>query len=440
MITRYLLIFSIAIPGLVARTVSWDTKYADVEIDQKTVYKQDIIRCLDDESVRLSGLNFIEIPNHIVKSDAIKAISLDDNNIVKLPANVFDEVPNLQCLNLAKNNIPYERLFGFRHNKLKTLIFDDNPNRGQTMFSNFEPIRYSTPPAGTYFPNLESLSLNNVYFENFPSHFNESFPRLSTLYITDNGLQFLDDNIFSILPSNLKGLHLERNNFTSLILRDAGNIEELYFDGNPLVSFEIGPGSSTIKLISLANCTLNSRDQFQIQAPLLTTLDLSYNRLTTIPFQSIPQFLEKLSLSHNEFTSVPNLGYLQKLHSLSLSHNIIEYINDEIMQLLPESLQKLSLRGNRINSIDDMAFSTFSMLEELDLSKNKLRSLPAVWAKNLKMLRHLNLKSNFFATIADMSISSLISLRALYIEENMVTFIDENSLQLVPKLCTVYVR
>ncbi|XP_076637700.1 podocan [Colletes latitarsis] len=439
MITRYLLIFSVAIPGLLARTVSWDTEYTGGEIDQKVVYKQDIIKCLDDESVRLSGLNFVEIPKHIVRSDAIKAISLDDNSIVEMPGNVFDEVPNLRCLNLARNNIPYERLFGFRHNKLQTLILDDNPKREQRISSD-RKTRYSIPFAGSYFPNLESLSLNNIDFENLPSHFNESFPRLSTLYIADNGLQFLHDNIFSILPRSLKSLHLERNNFEHLYLNDAGNIEELYFDGNPLVILKIGPDSSTIKLISLANCTLHSGDQFLIDAPLLTTLDLSYNRLTAISLESIPQFLEKLSLSHNEFTSVPYLEYLQRLHSLSLSHNIIEYINDEIMERLPGSLKTLSLRGNRISSIDDMAFSTLYMLEELDLSKNKLRYLPTAWSKNLKMLRHLNLKLNSFATIAEMSIFSLVNLTALYIEGNMITSIDENSLRLVPNVCTVYVR
>ena len=434
------LIFSILVPSLLATTVNFDPNVVNVELDNKILKKQIPETCDTEESVMLSDLRLTDVPKQAVKSRSIRSIALENNLISKVPANIFEDVPNLQCLNLARNNIPFEQLLNFKHESLKVLILNHQnsmPSRFHPHFSN--DIMLETSEA--YFPNLESLHLSGVPFEFFKAHFNLSFPRLTTLYLTENGLKYLDSNLLSRLPSSLKTLHLEKNQFNDINLEFMGNLEELYLDENPLNRVEIYHSDNALKRLSLSKCFLQDEVEnlVSVYFPFLIELDLSYNKICSLSveaFRNTPS-LEALSLSHNELTALPDLRRLTNLRSLSLSHNSIDSLS-VADPILPSSLQILSLRGNRIRSIDSDFFE-HNHLEEVDLSVNMLRSLPQGWARGMKELRHLNLKSNQFASIGDMMVSSLLALNELHIKGNVLKSINETSLELVPSQCTVYV-
>ena len=437
------LIFSILVPSLLARTVNFDPNVVDRDLDNKIMKKQVPERCETEESVKLSNLELTAVPKKAVRSRVIRSIVLDNNSISNVPADIFEDVPNLQCLNLAQNKIPFKQLLNFKHENLKVLIVDHQDSEqhynitGWMEQQSINNMMLKTSEA--YFPNLESLHLNGVNFEYFHPYFNQSFPRLTTLYMTENQLAHTDSYILSKLPRSLRNLHLERNNFQSIKLKYVGNVEELYLDENPLVRVEIFDSDNTLRRLSLSKCSLQDGVEylFKINFPFLTELDLSANQIRSISaytLQNTPS-LEALSLSHNELTTLPDLRYLTKLRSLSLSDNSIEAVEG---QILPSSLKILSLRGNRIRSIDIADFD-LHQLEELDLSVNMLRSLPQGWAKDIENLKYLNLKSNQFASIGDMRVSSLLALNELHIKDNLVKAIDQNSLQLVPSQCTVYV-
>lgn len=435
-----MLIFSILVPSLLATTVNFDPNVVNVELDYKILKKQIPETCDTEESVMLSDLRLTDVPKQAVKSKSIRSIVLENNLISKVPANIFEDVPNLQCLNLARNKIPFEQLLNFKHESLKVLIL----NHQNSMSPRFHPqpsndIMLETSEA--YFPNLESLHLNGVPFEYFQPHFNLSFPRLTTLYLTENGLRHLESNLLSRLPSSLKTLHLEKNQFKYINLEFMGNLEELYLDENPLIRVEIYNSDNALKRLSLSKCFLLDEQEnlVSMNFPFLIELDVSYNKIRSLPeeaFRNTPS-LEALSLSHNELTALPDLRRLTNLRSLSLSHNSIDSLS-VADPILPSSLQILSLRGNRIRSIDTDFFE-HNHLEEVDLSVNMLRSLPHGWARGMKKLRHLNLMSNQFASIEDMMVSSLLALNELHIKDNVLKSIDDTSLELVPSQCTVYV-
>ena len=439
------LIISILVPSLLARTVNFDPNVVDMDLDKEIIKKQVPERCETEESVKLSDLQLTEVPKKAVRSRAIRSIALENNSISNVPADIFEDVPNLQCLNLARNKIPFKQLLNFKHESLKVLIVNhQDPKRpthyefmGRMEQQPFNNMMLETSEA--YFPNLESLHLNGVNFEFFHPYFNRSFPRLTTLYMTENQLAYTDSFMLSKLPRSLKKLHLERNNFETMKLKYVGNVEELYLDENPLDRVEIFDLDNTLRRLSLSQCSLQDRvgDLFQTNFHYLTELDVSYNQIRSISeytLQNTPS-LEALSLSHNELTTLPDLRILTKLRSLSLSYNSIEAVAD---QILPSSLKILNLRGNRIRSIDT-AFFELHQLEGLDLSENMLRSLPQEWARGIEELKYLNLKSNQFASIGDMTLGSLLALNELHIKDNVVKTIDQNSLQLVPSHCTVYV-
>ncbi|XP_076665661.1 podocan-like protein 1 [Andrena cerasifolii] len=435
------LIFWILVPSLLARTVNFDQNVVDNDLDNKIMKKHVPEMCHTEESVKLSDLQLTDVPKQAVRSRAIRSIALDNNLISNVPVDIFEDVPNLQCLNLARNKILFWQLLNFKHEGLKVLIVNhQDPEPPEFYREPLNDVMLETSKA--HFPNLESLHLNGVNFEFFHPDFNLSFPRLKTLYMTENGLTYMDRYMMSRLPGSLKNLHLEKNKFESITLEYVGNLEELYLDENPLVSLKLHHSMNALKRLSLSKCSLQDGVGDLLLStyfPFLAALDLSHNKIHQLPqstFQYM-QSLEALSISHNELATLPDIGHLTKLRRLSLSHNSIDALS-VAYPILPSSLQILSLRGNRIRSIDSDFFQHLE-LEELDLSVNMLRSLPRGWDKGMKELRYLNLKSNQFASIGDMMVSSLLSLNELRIKDNVLKTIDENSLELVPSHCTVYV-
>lgn len=445
MMWRSILIFWVLVPSLLARTVNFDPKVVDRDLENRIIRKQVPEKCDTEESVNLSHLQLTDVPKQAVRSRAIRSIALENNAITNVPADIFEDVPNLQCLNLGRNNIPFEQLLNFKHESLKVLIVSHQSNRQKdydVMMGMYQQSGNNAmlQTSDAYFPNLETLHLNGVNFEFFHPQFNQSFPRLTTLYMSENRLVHMDSYILSRLPTSLKNLHLEKNSFETVNLKYLGNLEELYLDENPLSVVKIFDSGNTLRRLSLSKCSLQDRLGYLLQMNFrfLTELDVSYNLISSLSedmLQNTPS-LEALSLSHNQLTTLPDLRLLTKLRSLSLSHNSIDSLADTI---LPSSLKILSLRGNRIRSIDTTVFSELHQLEELDLSVNMLRSLPQGWAKYIEGLKYLNLKSNQFASIGDMMVSSLLALNELHIKDNVVKAIDQSSLQLVPSHCTVYV-
>ncbi|XP_076234411.1 uncharacterized protein LOC143179189 [Calliopsis andreniformis] len=388
-------------------------------------------------------MNLVQVPTKVVRSKHIHSISLANNQISNIDENIFKNVPNLDCLNLARNIIPFEELLNFRHDNLKTLILSHqrhNEWHTSSISNNNVDFNAVLGKPHSYFPKLENLYLDGIQFKYFQHSFNVSFPRLINLYLRDIGLQFVKPYLFQKLPYSLKSFHLENNNIETFHLVDMANVEALYLDGNRLKTFDVP--TSNLRTLSLVNCNISNSflNISQTNFPVLTTLDLSHNIISDIPTYFINgQFfpmLQSLFLHDNYLMVFPDLPYFDKLTTLSLSNNEIRSITHTITLT---KLRKLSLQNNEISHIGELAFSKLYYLEELNLSQNKLQTLHSEWSLNLKNLVYLNLKSNLFTTISDMRLTPLLNLRKLYINGNRLMEIHESALVFVPKNCTVYI-
>ncbi|XP_015439684.1 PREDICTED: leucine-rich repeats and immunoglobulin-like domains protein 2 [Dufourea novaeangliae] len=435
---QYLFYFIIFVPGVLSRLI-----YFGTDIDNSN--NHDVIKrlssdsCGGQESIRLSGVGLDEIPKNFVISNAIKRINLENNELVDIPTGMFDDVQQLECLNLAWNKIPLQRFFDFKHDGLKTLILDHQKNFTGLNFYFLDSHNTQSWKMRPNLPKLENLHMNGMYSYEYYKQFNNSFLSLRKLYLTDNRLKSHDmANIFATLPVNVESLHLERNKISTVDLQWFGNLDSLHLDENPLSDISIK--SNALKLLSLKNCSFYALTEylFTIFAPSLQILDLSSNQIKTINsnvFSNMP-VLEVLSLDRNTLSTIPYLRSLERLERLSLAYNQIEQVT---ASMLPGTLRRLDLQGNRISNIDEDTFASLGYLEELDLSHNELRVLPAGWSMNLEMLTYLNVKANQLNNISDMSIEFLTNLKELYIKDNQITSIDLPALQLVPEGCTVYV-
>ncbi|XP_011866815.1 PREDICTED: leucine-rich repeat-containing G-protein coupled receptor 5-like [Vollenhovia emeryi] len=409
---------------------------------------QKIKNCDSTEELNLSGMNLKFIPNDIIRSDAIRHVSLANNFLKKIPQNILFHVTSLSCLNMSRNSLnlyeenkihhAYVRVLDLSYqtmvhiNALPELeVFDEDLRKEK----NYEHMIFDS--SKMRLPNAEYLDLSGNDISSLNWDFNISFPKLVRLDLMNINAEELDPNFFNKIPSSLRILHLEDNYLYNLTLENLAEIASLHLDGNPIKKLNIK--SATLLTLSLANCTILNEEAV-LDTPNLEQLDLSRNNM----YNSIDIFyvnplnaLRILLLDNNELSHIPILSNVQWLTELSLSYNMIEYIKPHSFQYL-QFLNKLSLKKNRINRIDKVTFSGLNRLEYLDLSENQLSYLPTDWTLPLTNLQYLNLNSNLFGSIGDMGIYSVPSLQHLFVKNNTFTKITTLELDPFPDFITVY--
>ncbi|KAF9955193.1 hypothetical protein BGZ70_010324 [Mortierella alpina] len=198
--------------------------------------------------------------------------------------------------------------------------------------------------------------------------------------------------------------------------------------------------------------TLDPHTLLILQSPLLhlTELDLSRNRLSTLPanITSLVPSLIYLNLSHNQFSEIPlELCRLTRLQVLIMSQNRIEgpvplQICSSLTQLktlrlcanqitsLPHTLARLDkleslsmgsvYGGNLLTTFPARCIQFMSALRELDLSHNKLCFLPTDIGHPQSHLRQLVASDNKLEAIPR-SIGQCRELRSLNLGRNQLT-------------------
>ncbi|KAF9426535.1 Leucine-rich repeat serine/threonine-protein kinase 2 [Podila epigama] len=205
-----------------------------------------------------------------------------------------------------------------------------------------------------------------------------------------------------------------------------------------------------------------------LRSPLLhlTELDLSRNRLTSLPkgLTSLMPFLIYLNLSHNQFRKVPiELCQLTQLQVLIMSQNHIEgqfpheicsnltqlktlrLCANQITSLPPtldhlDKLESLSMGsvygGNLLTSFPPHCIQHMTALRELDLSHNKLVFLPADIGHPNSHLRQLVASDNKLEAIPNLNLgrNQLTSLPTEIADLKQLDTLDlsENLLCVIP--------
>ncbi|NXG16962.1 PIDD1 protein, partial [Grallaria varia] len=163
----------------------------------------------------------------------------------------------------------------------------------------------------------------------------------------------------------------------------------------------------------------------------LTHLDLSFNRLSTLPscILHLPS-LQVLLVSHNSLVALPeDFGCLSKLTFFSAMKNRLRGLPQSIGEL--SMLQTLDLSENVLQLLPEEIGNLHSCTE-LDLSGNCLLSIPDSLA-NLKSLRRLRLHSNSLVMVPA-SLASLPSLSRLDLRNNCLRAIPAE-IQALPFVC-----
>ena len=125
----------------------------------------------------------------------------------------------------------------------------------------------------------------------------------------------------------------------------------------------------------------------------VTSLDLSYNRLQSIPKEiSKLRRLTYLNCENNQIESLPEtIGRLRALRILKLNENKLSILPDSIGDCL--GLTMLYLDGNKIEMLPQ-SIGNCSSLELLKLGSNKLMDLPISMAQLKDTLHDIDVTNN----------------------------------------------
>lgn len=339
----------------------------------------------------------------------LEQLDLTRNNIGELPTGTFRQLSGLKSLRLGVNSIRKVEEEAFEGlSSLQTLQLDDD-NILAIPWTALAKVR-----------TLTSLSLDYNRVGVISATSLQSVTGLHHLSVAHNIIRELPQGTFS--------------NFTDL--------ESLNFYGNQIQNLVpeglIGLRES-LKELNLGLNLLSELPQFDF--PLLNTLVLSKNNITSLPsdaFVLLPE-LKMLDLSENHLGSLPVtlLHPLRKLSTLDLSMNQIIEIRPG--QFNESFINVINLQHNKIKEIPSEAFKDLLFLHTLDLSHNTIRSISDSAFLNTALLHILRLNNNMLPSFKKeyfrLTIpTSVTELRILDLSYNDITFLQPLAFQLHAKL------
>jgi Leucine-rich repeat (LRR) protein len=282
----------------------------------------------------------------------------------------------------------------------------------------------------------EKLVAQFLFPKSFPSL--SSLSNLKTLSLRFNGLQEIPASIFTLeglteldvshnllerLPEDLSKLtRVETLNCSHNFLRKFGkgidNLTSLNISHN-LID-ELSPDISRYYRLSNLNCSHNylsliNRHIVEISTlerinfshnyikelrdipihilQFLVDVDLSYNRLTSVPYEDImaSRTIRSFGFTHNQFPLEYHRmmrAHYSLLDSLDLSNLGLTTVPDQLRLLT--HLRDLNLRNNNLTVLPQV-IGNLVELTNLDLSYNRLTDLP-LFIRKLARLQSLNLE------------------------------------------------
>ncbi len=283
------------------------------------------------------------------------------------------------------------------------------------------------------------------------------------------------DNLLTSLPSlagleQLRYLNLSGNQLTNVPpeLPQLRHLSRLDLSDNRLMALPPGSFTQPRSLSSKTNPFLQTLVQMAQQweqgipyVSPLTMLDLSGNRLTTLPPELARLRLNLLDLSDNQLTSLPpEIGRIrpprlpnallgtQPRMTLDLSGNQLTDLPDALFQL--NQLQELNLGGNplgtvppelgNLSTLETLGLSSIlltaqppelgqlSQLVSLDLSGNQLTILPPE-LEQASHLGHLNLSGNQLTDLPA-GLGQLSQLDSLDLSDNRLMDLSDRAAEL----------
>ena len=248
----------------------------------------------------------------------------------------------LQLLNLQRNQI---KALPLGLENLKTLFLTDNGITG---------LSDDMQKALDSYVSLESLDISKNRIEEL--HIRNK--QLNTLFVNRNILKHLPEllNISQIDASN---------NLIEEILVGSDKLQRLQMRQNLLKTIKPTIVFKNIQTIELQMNHLEVIPDLSKIFPMMSVANLSMNRIRKIE-GSLPKTLQDLNVGYNELTELPELP--ESLIYLTISSNHIKHLPK-----LPANIQKIACDLNEIETVEETELKS---LDYANFKHNKLEKMP----------------------------------------------------------------
>uniref|UniRef100_H3CAF2 Extracellular matrix protein 2 n=1 Tax=Tetraodon nigroviridis TaxID=99883 RepID=H3CAF2_TETNG len=303
----------------------------------------------------------------------LKALSLEDNNISSVPAESFNGIPDLEWINLSKNQLGSAAIHHKAFTGLKFL-------RRLYLNGNLLEVVPNNLPS-----TLQELKISENKLRGVDENSFRGLENLVILELEGNLLSEsnVDPRAFAPL-SQLSYLRLGRNYFRMVPQGLPPSLLELYLESNRIEEISEGVFNQTqnLNVVSLSH---NRLDETRI-APMawlnhrnLESIDLSHNQLFLVP-SHLPRSLVNLLLVGNNIERIPGFVFAHMdpgLEYLYLSYNNLDQdgIEPESFLGVHGSMVELSLDHNQLLTVPP-GINEMTGLHFLRLNNNQIRSVP----------------------------------------------------------------
>ncbi|XP_012225531.1 toll-like receptor Tollo [Linepithema humile] len=297
-------------------------------------------------------------PAHTIGLDAVRQLFLDSNKLRILHRHVFTNFTNLQDLSLCTNSlteVPYAvRLLS----TLKTLDLGSNQvtQIDNESFAGLNEL---------YGLRLVDNKLENVSREAFAS-----LPSLQVLNLADNFIRHVEQSAFA---SNtvLQVIRLDGNQLTEIrsLFTNLEALAWLNVSNNKLLWFDYSHLPRSIDWLDIhANQLSELGDYYSMRNHMeIKTLDASYNLLTEITENSMPDSVETVFLNNNKIKRVATGTFMQK-----------------------NNLKKVTLHDNKIRNLDVNALALQAMPDDRQLPEFYIGNNPILCDCGMEWLPRIN--------------------------------------------------
>lgn len=262
-----------------------------------------------------------------------------------------------------------------------------------------KPNTLTLGPIFRRLPSLEEIVVVNSKIPAIGEHSFWGLRKLISLNVSHNAIHHLLSTNFKG-PDSLKSLDLSHNlieSVPSAVFRNLKLLQilDLSYNRIPELASRVFLGLSVLDVLDLSYNPLGELHHNRFSdLPSLTVFKCNGCGLLTVSESLMKELrnLQTLELSNNRLISIPPLTMAHKLSSLKLNGNLVPKIQAKDLQYPP--LQAFSISHNRISVVEDRSFENKSIMS-LDLSYNRLASLePKILFPIITSMKDINFSGN----------------------------------------------
>lgn len=434
-----------------------DNDIADISDNTLTFY--DRLNWLNIDSNKLGTVAASNLPT------SLRTLSYCQNYVQDFPSDLLESMSDLSRLYVRGNYVRQLPLHSFRKPKRM-----DKLDLGEN-YIELAAGNTSTSSGHTF--TIRDLHLDSNRLRMLPGH---AFKGLSVarLYLSRNGMEYVDEKAFVDVANSLEYLDLEHNNLPEIpaALGSLKRLKYLYISSNRIsnVSDVLDNFCFSLKAVSLSGNQLTAVPKAALQrCNKLSHLNLGYNCVREIgeqDFESWGVNVDTLLLRNNRISEIAAHTFRQmsKLRELSLSFNKIANVHEKAFADLRSSLESLeisfglfqeeftgeflrpltyllwlALDNNEISTLSPTVFHPLQNLQYLNLDTNSIVDIPTglFSSKAHKHIKDVRLSNNRLTVVHSRTFSDLLELQNIIMCRNQLRKIENRSFVNLPSAVNV---